>query len=65
MLLVDAIVGYYTEGAEGMTCPPRTKYQRYNSLVDRLVNPGIFVIPHASQAYPAYRITYVLRDDKR
>eukprot|EP00041_Stephanoeca_diplocostata_P002140 m.23729 g.23729 ORF g.23729 m.23729 type:complete len:1584 (+) comp12976_c0_seq1:405-5156(+) len=60
MLVVDAIVGYYTVGTEGMTCPLRTQYQRYNSLVDKIVNPGIFVIPHANQAYPAYRISYIL-----
>ena len=61
MLVVDVLVGRYTQGVKGMkTCPllPGEKYNRYNSLVDNMQYPGIFVVQHSDQAYPKYVITY-------
>jgi len=61
MLLVDVLVGRSAQGRHGMkACPllPGEQYTRYNSLVDNLDNPAIFVIHHSNQAYPAYLITY-------
>ena len=34
------------------------QYARYNSLVNNVKDPSIFVVQHSSQAYPAYLITY-------
>ena len=34
------------------------RFVRYDSLVDNVANPKIFVVQHSSQAYPAYVITY-------
>lgn len=62
MLVVDVLVGRYTQGAEGMkVCPfvPGEKYTRFNSLVDNMQHPSIFVVQHSDQAYPKYLITYV------
>ena len=61
MLLVDVAVGQSTTGSEGMKAYPLLpgeKYKRYNSLVNDVKNPRIFVVQHSSQAYPAYLITY-------
>lgn len=61
MLLAEAVVGRWTLGEPGMkACPdvPGHPFQRYNSLVDDLTRPQIWVLLLSSQAYPAYLITY-------
>lgn len=61
MILVDVLVGLSAQGAAGMkVCPllPGQSYARYNSLVNRVQDPSIFVVQHSNQAYPAYLITY-------
>lgn len=61
MLAVDVVVGRWAKGCEGLNeCPyiEGQRFVRYNSLVDDVANPSIFVIQHSSQAYPAYVITY-------
>jgi len=65
MLLVEVALGRSTQGARGMrVCPvlPGTQYTRYNSMVNDVANPSIFVVQHSSQCYPAYQITY--RDNR-
>ena len=61
MLVAEVAVGRSVAGAQGMkSCPlvPGEQYIRYDSLVDRLADPTIFVVQHTAQAYPAYLITY-------
>ena len=61
MLVADVVVGRWTKGAREMKiCPviPGEQYIRYDSLVDDIANPSIFVVQHPAQAYPAYLITY-------
>ena len=61
MMLVDVLAGLSTQGAQGMkVCPflPGQSYARYNSLVNRVQDPSIFVVQHSNQAYPSYLITY-------
>jgi hypothetical protein len=61
LLRVDVVVGRWTKGVKGMkTCPvvPGEQYTRYNSLVNDVNNPAIFVVQHSSQAYPKYLIAY-------
>lgn len=61
MLLVDVVVGRYTQGKSGMKmCPivPGEKFTRFNSLVNNVREPSIFVVQHSNQAYPKYLITY-------
>ena len=61
MILVDVLVGLSAQGAEGMkVCPllPGESYARYNSLVNTVQDPSIFVVQHSNQAYPSYLITY-------
>ena len=57
----DVLVGRSAQGAQGMkVCPllPGEQYTRYNSLVNDVANPSIFVVQHSNMVYPAYLITY-------
>jgi len=61
MMLVDVLAGLSTQGAQGMkVCPflPDQSYARYNSLVNRVQDPFIFVVQRSNQGYPSYLITY-------
>ena len=61
MLVVDVLVGRWTLGQEGTKMPPLLpgeRYSRYNSLVNQVDDPSIFVIQHSNQAYPKFLITY-------
>eukprot|EP00040_Diaphanoeca_grandis_P004160 m.27314 g.27314 ORF g.27314 m.27314 type:complete len:439 (+) comp15727_c1_seq1:75-1391(+) len=61
MLAVFVAVGVSTLGTSGTKqypLLPGQKFTRYNSLVNVVANPSIFVVQHSSQAYPAYLITY-------
>jgi hypothetical protein len=61
LLVVDVITGIYCKGKKGMKmCPelPGQQFARFNSLVNDVLNPTIFVVQHSGQAYPAYVITY-------
>ena len=54
MMLVDVLVGLSIQGAQGdKVCPflPGQSYARYNSLVNRVQDPSIFVVQHSNQAY--------------
>ncbi|XP_066573944.1 protein mono-ADP-ribosyltransferase PARP14 [Amia ocellicauda] len=62
MYVVRVLTGHYTKGEEGMKVPPpRTPADiddRYDSLVDNLLKPNMFIVFHDSQAYPDYLITF-------
>ena len=59
MMLTNVLTGEYHLGKQGMTAPP-VKHDQvlYDSLVDNVNNPTIFVIFHDAQAYPQYLIEY-------
>ena len=62
MLQVDTAVGRWAKGEQWMRLPPVLPGGglglRYDTLVDDVRNPSIFVVPRSSQAYPAYELTY-------
>ncbi|KAK5620550.1 hypothetical protein CRENBAI_022279 [Crenichthys baileyi] len=62
MFVARVLTGRYTPGRSDMRVPPprnsQQPHDRYNSLVDRMDNPAIFVVFHDSQAYPDYLITF-------
>lgn len=59
MILTEVLTGEYCQGRQGMKSPPQKKgHILYDSLVDNMRNPGIFVIFHDTQAYPKYVIEY-------
>ena len=61
LLLVDVAVGRWTLGVKGMNVYPLLpgeEFKRYDSLVNNVRNPQIFVVQHSNQAYPKYLVTY-------
>ena len=61
MFLCRVIVGEYCLGSQGCVAPDErdsVSHLRFDSTVDRMIRPGIFVTYHDSQAYPEYLITF-------
>ncbi|CAB1419170.1 unnamed protein product [Pleuronectes platessa] len=60
MYLCQVLTGDYALGQKDMVEPPvKIKApQRYDSVVDRMANPSMFIIFHDVQAYPEYLITF-------
>ncbi|XP_076602870.1 poly(ADP-ribose) polymerase family member 14-related sequence 1 isoform X2 [Chaetodon auriga] len=61
MYLCRVLTGDYTTGAQNMVVPPAksaTSIQKYDSVVDNMARPSMFVIFHDSQAYPEYLISF-------
>ncbi|XP_061566424.1 protein mono-ADP-ribosyltransferase PARP15-like [Cololabis saira] len=62
MFVARVLTGVYTPGTSNMRVPPPRNVQqpddRYDSLVDRMENPSLFVVFHDDQAYPDYLITF-------
>lgn len=62
MFVAHVLTGSYTLGHKDMRVPPpRTGAQSqdsFDSAVDELSNPSMFVVFHDHQAYPEYLITF-------
>ncbi|GLD53861.1 poly [ADP-ribose] [Lates japonicus] len=62
MFVARVLTGLYTQGQSGMKVPPplndQQPHDRYDSVVDKLDNPGMYVVFHDNQAYPDYLITF-------
>ena len=62
MYLVKVLVGEYTKGKQGILTPPVKKANNvtdtYDTVVDNVDNPGIFVVFYDWQCYPEYLITF-------
>ncbi|KAE8279182.1 Poly [ADP-ribose] polymerase 14 [Larimichthys crocea] len=62
MFVARVLTGLYTQGTSSMKVPPpRTDPQsddRYDSVVDKMDNPNMYVVFHDNQAYPDYLITF-------
>ncbi|XP_033116466.1 protein mono-ADP-ribosyltransferase PARP14-like [Anneissia japonica] len=61
IFLCHVLVGRYTQGKPGLLAPPPLQPNStdlYNSVVDNVANPGMFVIFNDVQAYPSYLITF-------
>ena len=61
--LVRALTGEFTKGDDSMIVPPHkdsTKFIEYDSVVDDIANPAIFVIFYDAFVYPDYLITFEL-----
>lgn len=63
MYMCKVLVGEFTKGQGGMKVPPPKPgaaggHILYDSVVDNLQSPGIFVIFHDTQAYPEYLIVF-------
>ncbi|MFT7809774.1 poly ADP-ribose polymerase 14-like [Arapaima gigas] len=62
MYLARVVVGNYTRGGKGLREPPpkdpSNPTDLYDSVVDKMDNPEMFVVFHDVQAYPEYLITF-------
>ena len=61
MYIARVLVGKFTKGKENLPEPPlidNNQNVRYDSVVDNVANPEIFVIFFDYQSYPEYLITY-------
>ncbi|XP_026101906.1 poly [ADP-ribose] polymerase 14 [Carassius auratus] len=59
MFVARVLTGYYTQGQGNMKTPPvRAAPDLYDSVVDNIQNPSMFVVFHDCQAYPDYLITF-------
>lgn len=62
MFVARVLTGLFTLGRNDMRMPPPRNSQqpddRYDSLVDNINNPTMFVVFHDNQAYPDYLITF-------
>lgn len=62
MFVALVLTGHYTQGQSDMkTPPPRSSHDpndRYDSVVDDMQKPDMFVVFHDCQAYPDYLITF-------
>ena len=67
MFICNVIVGMYTKGDKTMKIAPpldpdRNKHLLFDTLVDNLTNPNIYVAMSDSQAYPEYLVTFKYND---
>lgn len=65
MLYCDVLMGVYTTGTPEMLEPPviddsLSKTDNYDSTVDNLANPAIYVSYRDNMAYPSYLIIFKL-----
>ena len=62
MYLTKVLVGEYTQGRPGLITPPpkgpNDPTDLYDSVVDDVHNPQIFVVFYDWQCYPEYLITF-------
>jgi len=61
MYLARVLTGIYTEGKEGLKTPPMQPGKPnvlYDSVVNSVSNPKIFVVFNDCQAYPEYLVSF-------
>ncbi|XP_054916113.1 protein mono-ADP-ribosyltransferase PARP14-like [Poeciliopsis prolifica] len=62
MFVARVLTGFFTLGRSDMRMPPprdiQQPHDRYDSLVNNIDNPSMFVVFHDNQAYPDYLITF-------
>uniref|UniRef100_A0A3P9H4G9 Poly [ADP-ribose] polymerase n=1 Tax=Oryzias latipes TaxID=8090 RepID=A0A3P9H4G9_ORYLA len=62
MFAALVLTGVYDQGQSGIKVPPprnaQQPHERYDSVVDNLNNPNMYVVFHDDQAYPDYLITF-------
>ncbi|XP_056225852.1 protein mono-ADP-ribosyltransferase PARP14-like [Seriola aureovittata] len=62
MFVARVLTGVYTRGYRGIKVPPplnnQQPHDRYDSVVDEIDEPSMYVVFHDNQAYPDYLITF-------
>ncbi|KAG1959203.1 protein mono-ADP-ribosyltransferase PARP14-like [Pimephales promelas] len=61
MFVARVLTGHYAQGQTGMKTPPVrvAPDHNYDSVVDNVQNPSMFVVFHDCQAYPEYLIKFI------
>ena len=66
MFMCRVAVGDWCQGAEGMLTPgpkPNNSLEMFDSTVDDVASPSVFVVYHDSQAYPDYLVSFKRNDE--
>ncbi|XP_029943859.1 protein mono-ADP-ribosyltransferase PARP14-like [Salarias fasciatus] len=62
MFVARVLTGIYTQGNKDMNVPPprdsRRPHDRFDSVVDKMDNPQMYIVFHDNQSYPDYLITF-------
>lgn len=62
MFVARVLTGIYTQGQSGLDVPPvrdsQRLHDRFDSVVNRVDHPSMYVVFHDDQAYPDYLITF-------
>lgn len=61
IFLCRVAVGDWCKGKKGQLTPdpkPNSALELFDSTVDNVSNPSIFVVYHDAQAYPAYMVSF-------
>ena len=62
MYLARVVVGLFAKGRKGLRVPPlvdcRVPEVHYDSVVDNVDNPAVFVVFRDAQCYPEYLLTF-------
>ena len=62
MYVARVLTGQYTTGSNAMIVPPpkdpKDPAVLFDSAVDNMSNPGIYVVFYDANAYPEYLVTY-------
>ncbi|XP_029943875.1 protein mono-ADP-ribosyltransferase PARP14-like isoform X2 [Salarias fasciatus] len=62
MFVARVLTGIYTQGNSSMNVPPprdsQQPHDRFDSVVDRMDKPQMYIVFHDNQAYPEYLITF-------
>ena len=65
MFMAKVLVGEFTAGSRNLKTPPKkgNGTDLYDSVVDNILNPSIFVVFPDNQSYPEYLICFNQRSD--
>ena len=62
MYLARVVVGFYAQGERGLLVPPPLQFDApevlFDSVVDNVAHPRVFVVFRDFQCYPEYLITF-------
>ncbi|XP_029943869.1 protein mono-ADP-ribosyltransferase PARP14-like [Salarias fasciatus] len=62
MFVARVLTGIYTQGNSSMNVPPprdsQRPHDRFDSVVDKVDNPQMYIVFHDNQSYPDYLITF-------
>lgn len=61
MYVCRVLTGDFALGQQGLLEPPKkdsSSHERFDSVVDNMTKPSMFIVFHDAHAYPEYLITF-------